>query len=167
MIAERLRGQIVELPGCPAVRLLSGGIDERPGCRAARLRSGSLASGLLAKWLDCRMRLGGTVRRAGGRTDGRADGRTRGRRSGRAGGHAAGPAGDRACGRTGGMDRNCGGGPCAVIEGPELLVREVCTNRSWIAGRDHIEPHRGFECQGPGQRTSEGVLGGMLWKVHL
>ena len=42
--------------------------------------------------------------------------------------------------RSGGRDLYSGVGPCAVIEGRELLMRKICANMCWIAGRDHAEP---------------------------
>ena len=44
--------------------------------------------------------------------------------------------------RPGGRDLNSGGGPCAVIEGSELLMREhaVCANTRWITRRARTEP---------------------------
>ena len=102
-------------------------------------------SAQIAKWQDCRV-VGGA-----GRADGRADGwtgeRTRGRESGRAGGQAAGQPGDRSGGWPGGRDLNSGGGPCAVIEEPQLLMRKV-----WITGRDHTSP---IEASSAKARASE------------
>ena len=47
-----------------------------------------------------------------------------------------------------------------MIEGPELLMRKVCANTCWIAGRDHTEPDRGIECQGPSRGGPCAVIEG-------
>ena len=107
---------IGEWPDCHTARLLSDRRAVWPDCPAVRVASGQIIA-----------RPDYSV--AVLRVDPEGDGWTYTRMGGRTGSVS------RATRQVGGKDLNSGGGPCAVIEGPELLMRTVCVNICWIASR--------------------------------